>query len=273
MTAARVLETSRWTDTGSTIEDATVFGAGTVNEPLPVKGRQFQRLGEVRSHLGTHLAPVRTGESLLDTRWKALGWNATQLVVVLPSGQRGHPSRPAPSDQARRVVELLDDVCIKARLTREQVGQLLGVKRRTVQSWVSGQRVPRPEARETLDRLRTVVEPVFAWTAADVQRWMHTGDPSGFDLLQHGDYSAFRERIAEVNSRWRVVSAEVRHISVPQVRTASDETLLEEVTLAPKELLNDWLHDVRRQAHVPRRRSSDWFPEGYESAPGPEQDE
>ena len=282
MTDGRVVEAPRWTNTGSTIEDSTVFGAGTVNEPLPVKWSQFQRLGEVRSRLGTHVAPVRTGEGLLDTWWKALGWNATQLVVVLPSGQRGHTQqskqgevevRAAASVQARGFAELLDDVCIKARLTREQAGQLLGAKRRTVQSWVSGQRVPRPEAQERLDRLRTVLEPVFSWTTADVQRWMHTGGPSGFALLQQGDYSAFRERIAEANSRRRVVSAEVRHVAGPQVRPAGDETLVRDVTLAPKDLLNDWLRDARRQAHLPRRRSSDWFPEGYESAPGPEQDE
>ena len=282
MTAGRVVEASHWTNTGSTTEDPSVFGVGTVNEPLPVTWSQFQRLGQVRSRLGTHVAAERTGESLLDTWWKVLAGNTTQLVVVLPSVQRGHhlqqkegevEVRAAPSDQARRFAELLDDVCIKARLTREQAGQLLGAKRRTVQSWVSGQRVPRPEAQERLDRLRTVLEPVFSWTTADVQRWMHTGGPSGFDLLQQGDYSAFRERIAEANSRRRVVSAEVRHVAGPQVRPAGDETLVGDVTLAPKDLLNDWLRDTRRQAHLPRRRSSDWFPEGYESAPGPEQDE
>ncbi len=239
-------------------------------------------LGAVPSRLGTHAATVRTGESLLDARWNASGWNATQLVVVRPSGQGGRPTewqqtdveaRAAASDQGHLFVELLDEVCIKARLTREQVGQLLGVKRRTVQSWVGGQRVPRPEVHEALDRLHTVVQPVFGWTAAAVQRWMHIGDPSGFDLLLRGDYATFRERVVDATSRRRVIVAEAHRVSGPRVRAANDGDLVEDVALAPKDLLNDWLRDVRRQAEAPRRRSSNWSPEGYESAPGLEQDE
>jgi len=246
-----------------------------------VRRRHGQVPGAVPGRLGTHAATVRTGESLLDIWWRASGWHATELVMAPPSGEGGRPTRAkkagveggaAPSDQARLFVELLDEVCIKARLTREQVGQLLGVKRRTVQSWVSGQRVPRPEVHETLDRLHTVVQPVFGWTVAAVQRWMHTGEPSGFDLLLQGDYTAFRERVAEATSRRRVIVADVRHVSGPRVRTVGDEDSVEEVALAPKDLLNDWLRDVRRHTEAPRRRSSNWSPEGYEWASGLEQD-
>ena len=57
------------------------------------------------------------------------------------------------------------------------------------------------------------------------------------------------------------------------MRAPSAEAVVDEMTLAPKDLLNEWLGAVRHQARVRRRRSSDWFPEGYEAAPGPEPDQ
>jgi transcriptional regulator with XRE-family HTH domain len=162
--------------------------------------------------------------------------------------------------------DLVDEICIGARLTREQIGQLLGVKRRTVQSWLAGQRMPKPETQEKIRRLHSAVKSILGWRGVDVQSWMHSGTPSGFDLLLREDYLAFGEQLEHARQRRRVLPSQVRYVARSQRPRAAREEPKENEAATPDDLMSAWLSSVRERANVPRRRAPGWFPKGYEPA-------
>jgi len=278
MTTAGEHRAALWTTNEPVPEGYPISGNRTTTSPrdLGSVGSQnlddaYRRHGGLRGFIGT------VGSTLEHHGWATAGWETTPMVVYAPRSrlaepvdtdgeERTEPSRRPDELSRQEFTGLVDEMCIGARLTREQVGQLLGVKRRTIQSWLSGQRVPRQEAEERVRRVHDVLKPVLAWRSVDVQRWMHSGTPSGFDLLLREDYSVFSEELEKAGWRRRVLHSQVRHVSGPQSRgVASTEPETTEAA-TPDELMSAWLSGVRQRTHMAGRQESGWLPEGYESA-------
>lgn len=279
MTTASGHEAALWTTNEPVFEGEAVSGCRTTTSPRELACVRSRNLDDAfRRDVGRRGFIGTVGSTLGHQGWAAAGWETTPMVVYAPRTRLSAVSLGTQSEESvepdRRLKEfshqefnsLVDEVCIGARLTREQLGRLLSVKRRTIQSWLSGQRTPRQEAQEKVLRLHDVLKPLQAWRSVDVQRWMHSGTPSGFDLLLREDYSVFAEGLEQMGWRRRVLQSQVRHVSGPQfMHVAGAEPETKEVA-SPDDLMSAWLSGVRQRTRIARRQVSGWLPDGYESA-------
>lgn len=74
---------------------------------------------------------------------------------------------------AEKTIEWAEE---ELELTREEIGQVVGANRKTIQRWVEGDSVPSPEHRrylERLNQLRYLLETSFRSMEAG-QRWLQT---------------------------------------------------------------------------------------------------
>ena len=274
-----VQERAEWTTTEPFPLCLTSGDVGTQTLSHDLVAEYSRRLREA---CRVHVRRFETGRALVTSRtptMRDLVWIRTGQVVCALTGaasdteQTREAARPA-SNRSRdavsgELVEGIDEICIGARLTREKLGELLGVKRRTVHSWISGNRVPGPATLARIARLRTALGPVLEWRGADVQEWLHSGNPSGFELLRREDYSAFEERIGAVGWRRRSIEVNVERVESQSRAQLSEEEPAQVALPSPSELASDWLTSVKQRSRTPRR-ASHWYPEVYEAIPDTE---
>ena len=119
-----------------------------------------------------------------------------------------------PAHRTRSTAETVRDILDTGGLTRDELAEVLGLSRRSIQNWLSGASASRG-SRDFLEQLANLLSPAKRWEDGVLRRWMRIGDPTPYDLLAGGHWVEFREllvqgprrRPVQVTSGARLVAA------------------------------------------------------------------
>lgn len=185
-----------------------------------------------------------------DVYWWRIGDRARALPTAHHRGTLGHLTAtmyPASefawsslglnaevsAHRTRSTAETVREILDTGGLTRDELAEVLGLSRRSIQNWLSGATASRG-SRDHLEQLANLLSPAKRWEDGVLRRWMRMGNPTPYDLLAGGQWVEFREllvqgprrRPVQVTSGARLVSA-VRRVEQdePEDIVSKDELL------------------------------------------------
>jgi transcriptional regulator with XRE-family HTH domain len=176
-------------------------------------------------HSGFQVSHSEFGELRSDNRVRMLMlsklWKAIQESQSFPELGNRAGRRLNTVGEAAALVELIGS---RTQLTREGVAKLLGVSRRTLYNWLTGDATPGAQVFGRIEIVAGLLEQLAAWRGSDSRWWLTQGDPSPLDYLRQERWDEFEQAVDQAAERGPARRATKARRSVSSVTETSDST-------------------------------------------------
>ena len=155
-----------------------------------------------------------------------VGFSRDDRYSTISTTDAGFSLSHSPTGSVSEEVRALqDEIRTRARLTRQQIAQAIGVDRRSLSAWASGETYPTPQRLETLRVLARLVRDIDTQHRGRAQEFLlavHPGNRNALSAIAEGRLDLAERLVASVDGRPRVNIAQADQRRRPLYSAAAD---------------------------------------------------